>query len=183
MKHSRFTGKKLFGTATFVLALTAVTFVSCSTFGGSTPKTPPSENLTDREIVQLAQTAYDEGHTQLSEYYYKLLLQRYGNNTYDYIEGRYELAHLALKRKDYRTAVPMLKEVLEIYDASLPGTLPGSYKKLAEIDLAKVPEATLKEIEASLPSSAESASYDPFDDSDSYDNGDSYDDSYWADEY
>ncbi len=120
-------------------------------------------DLTQDEIVQLAQTAYNSGHKQLAEYYYKLLLQRYGTDTESYIVGRFELAHLYLKKKRYDEAVPMLQEIVEIYDTSVPGALPGDYIKLAKLDLAKVPEAKLAEITARL--TAETPSY-PFEEED-----------------
>ncbi len=94
-----------------------------------------------REIVQMAQTAFDEGHSKKSINYYQVLLQRYGMDTAIYIEGRYETAHIYVKEKKYAEAEPLLNEVLEIYGSSQPGMLPGSFRKLAENDMKKIQEA------------------------------------------
>ena len=129
----------------------ALTFYSCE----STDKQALPDDITDREIIQLAQNAIDKNKKDLAEYYYKVLLQRYGNYTYDYVEGRFELAHLYLKQKKYDQAVPMLEEILEIYDTSTPGSLPGEYKILAKLDLEKVPEKKMAEIRTRIANDAE----------------------------
>lgn len=155
---------------TVLFIAVTMTFYSCE----SIPSTPPADDLTDREIIQLAQNAYDLNHKKVAEYYYKILLQRFGNYTEDYIEGRFELAHLYLKQKKYDLAVPMLQEIIEIYDTSVPGSLPGQYIVLAKADLEKVPEKKMAEILARQES--DNASYDASYDDDYYD-GNYYDES------
>ena len=135
--------KKKFKTAT-LLAIALIALASCS----STPKNPPPDDATDTEIIQLAQDAYEKGKRKLARYYYTVLLQRYGMDTADYVEGRFELAHLYMKEKDYELAVPMLEEVIEICDISDYGTVPTAFRKLAELDLAKVPPKRLEQIRA-----------------------------------
>ena len=39
-------------------------------------------------------------------------------------------------------------EVIDIFDGTPAGVLQGSYKKLANIELKKIPEAKLKEFQA-----------------------------------
>ena len=173
MKRSRF----------LVLFIAAsMTFSSCE----SLPKEPPTSDMTDREIIQLAQTAYDKNHYNVAEYYYKILLQRYGNYTNDYVEGRFELAHLYLKQKKYDIAVPMLQEIIDIYDTSVPGSLPGEYIILAKSDLAKVPEKKMAEIQSRIEKDSgsyeNSDDYDNSEDEEYYDDEESYDpDAYYYD--
>ena len=133
-----------------------LTFSSCETASKDTAST----ELSPDEIVQLAQSNYNSGRTSVAEYYYKLLLQRYGMDTTNYIIGRFELAHLYIKKKNYEQAVPMLQEIVQIYETSVPGALPGEYVKLARMDLEKVPPEKLEEITARL--KAETPSF-PFD--------------------
>ncbi len=119
--------------------LLSICVTACETIGGRSKKDIPMET-SDREIIQLAQNAYNNNNYRLSSYYYNMLLQRYGNNTKDYIIGNYELAHIAMRKKDYNTAVPLLNEILSIYDDTPAGYLPPSYKILAQNELKKVPE-------------------------------------------
>lgn len=115
----------------FVAAL-----VSCAS--GKVQELPVE--MTKLEIVQQAQTAFDSGKADLAIHYYETLLKRYGMETDVYIEGNFEIAHIYVKQKKYEKALPKLLEIKEIYASALPGTLPGSYKKLTEIDLAKIPD-------------------------------------------
>ncbi len=96
-------------------------------------------SATRREIVQLAQTEFNNGMYHRALDYYAVLLQRYGNDNAVYVEGRYEIAHIYIKQKKYSQAKPMLEEVVELYNSMPPGSLPGAFKKLAQNDLAKIP--------------------------------------------
>lgn len=122
------------------LLLTAVAaallLISCAS---NQPEELPVE-MTKLEIVQQAQTAYDKGKTELAIHYYETLLKRYGMETAVYVEGKYEIAHIYVKEKKYSEAYPLIMEIKEIYETALPGELPASYRKLAEIDLTKFPE-------------------------------------------
>jgi TolA-binding protein len=128
---------------TAVLFAAVFTATSCT----STPKEIPND-MTAREIVQQAQTAYDAGHITLAEQYYQTLLKRYGTDTAVYVEGNYEIAHIYMKQKKYKEAAPLLQEIISIYENSTPGTLPGAYHKLAENDLAKIPADKLPAVKA-----------------------------------
>ena len=96
------------------------------------------EDATRLEIVQLAQTAFDNGFKKKALKYYEVLLQRYGMDTATYVEGRYEIAHIYVKKRKYDLARPMLEEIVEIYASTPPGQLPGAYRKLAQKDLDKI---------------------------------------------
>lgn len=182
MKHSIFMEKKNSKFTLLFIAFMALVSVSCKTTSKST--NVPSNASAD-EIIQMAQNAYDNSDRQLAKHYYTVLLQRYGMNTQYYIEGRFELAHLYLKEKNYERAVPMLEEIVEIYNASQLGALPGSFLKLAKLDLAKVPEKKMELIRlqqqketakaASQEAQYTDTSYDDYDD-------ESYEDDDYSDE-
>jgi Tfp pilus assembly protein PilF len=61
-------------------------------------------------------------------------------DTNTYIEAKYELAHLYMKRKKYEKARTALDEILDIYNNAPSGSLPAAYKKLAQIEMAKIPD-------------------------------------------
>lgn len=126
--------KHLLPAAALIAALTFTAF-SCAT---TKQKELPAD-MTAREIIQQAQTAYDSGDSGLAEKYYQTLLQRYGTDSAIYVEGRYEIAHLYFKQKKYREAAPMFQEIIDMYNNSTPGQLPGAYHKLAQNDLSKIP--------------------------------------------
>ena len=136
MKHSRFETK-------FILFFSVI-FISVILSGcQSTPSDVPYD-LTAREIVQKAQNASNNGNNKAAEVYYRTLIERYGNDTAVYIEGNFEIAHIYVKQKKYAEAAGLLQEILSIYETSQPGQLPAQFKKLANIDLKKIPEEYLK---------------------------------------
>ena len=75
-------------------------------------------------------------------------MEKHGNEADIYIVANFELAHLDIKKKNYDDAVPRLDQILLIYDSVAPGVLPGKFKKLAAIDLAKIPEEEVARIRA-----------------------------------
>ena len=135
MLNSKIMKTKMTKKTIFFLALSllSIAFTACQS-----TKLEVSNEATSREIIQKAQTAYDSGHSNLAISYYKILLQRYGMDTATYIEGRYEIAHIYVKQKKYLQAKPILEEILETYNSVTPGTLPGSFKKLAQNDYEKI---------------------------------------------
>ncbi|MDE5613185.1 MAG: hypothetical protein K2I74_00835 [Treponemataceae bacterium] len=53
-----------------------------------------------------------------------------------------------MKRKNYEAAAPVLQEIIELYANYPIGTFPASYQKLAQLELAKIPEDKLAAINA-----------------------------------
>lgn len=98
--------------------------------------------MTALEIVQQAQTAHDSGNNEQALFYYETLLKRYGTDTAVYVEGRFEIAHIYIQQKKYTEAQEILQDILDIYSSVGPGVLPGAYRKLSEVDLAKIPAKT-----------------------------------------
>ena len=121
----------------------AALFVSCRS-----TREVPSEDANAMEIVQMAQTAYDKGYEDDAVYYYNELIMRFGlSSPATYITGRFEIAHIYLKNKDYEKAAPIYEELIGIYNSALPGQLPGSYQKLVFNDYEKIPAKYKKSAE------------------------------------
>ena len=122
--------------ATAVLALAACT----------TNKAVIPEDASAKELIQRGQEAYEKNRTKDALAYYTAVVDRYGSDSALYIEARYEIAHLYMRKKNYDNAVPILEEITEMYASSPVGTFPASYQKLAQLELAKVPEEQLAAI-------------------------------------
>jgi outer membrane protein assembly factor BamD (BamD/ComL family) len=115
--------------------LTVLAIFSCQ----STQVVIPAD-ATETELTKQAQIAFDSGNSKLAKEYYETIIERYGNNTESLVIAKYELAHLYIKEKNYKKAKPILEEILGLYEADFSNTLPPEYKKLAQIDFAKIPE-------------------------------------------
>jgi outer membrane protein assembly factor BamD (BamD/ComL family) len=126
------------------LAAFAVFFPSCNTV-----KEIP-DDLSAAQLIQLGQDAYGNAQYKNAELYYSTVISRYGMNNDTYIEAKYELGHLYLKQKDYTAAYDTFKKIVDLYASSAPGTYPGAYSKLAQIEMAKIPENKLPKTDASI---------------------------------
>ena len=119
----------------FVIALFAAIFASCS----SVPKEIP-EDLTAQELIQKGQSEFENGHYKASLMYYNAVTERFADTPAVYLEASYEIGHLYMKQKDYEKAETVLQEILNIYANAQPGTLPGAYHKLAQLEMDKIKE-------------------------------------------
>ena len=124
--------KKILFVTTIFLAVIFV--VSCA----SIPKDIPLE-LSAKELNQKAQECTAVENYAGAEVYYKTLIQRYGMDTSVLIPAEFELAHVYIKQKKYDKAKPLLEKVLSYYEVDATN-LPREYKKLAQIDLNKIPK-------------------------------------------
>ena len=122
--------------------LAAFAFLS----GCQTVPTEISEDLDARQLIQLGQDSFDNHHYKASEKYFNTVIDRYGDDPKHYLEAKYELGHLYLKQKKYSAAYDNFMEIEEIYK-SVPVGLPGAYKILCGIELAKIPPEKIKEFE------------------------------------
>lgn len=111
-----------------------ILFVSCS----STPSI--SENATATQLIQMGQDALDIGNYKAAETCYKAVIEKYGEDINLYIEARYELGHMYLTRKKYGEAYAIFSEILSIYDNIEFGKIPGTFKKLAQIGIDRIPQ-------------------------------------------
>lgn len=132
--------KKTIIIASVILAGLAL-FCGCQTV----PKEIP-ETLDARQLIQLGQDNYDNHRYKAAEKYFNTVLERYGDDPKHYLEAKYELGHLYLKQKKYSAAYDNFKEIEEIYK-NVPVGLPGAYKILCGIELAKIPADKVKEFE------------------------------------
>ncbi|MCR5289805.1 MAG: hypothetical protein K6E51_07425 [Treponema sp.] len=103
------------------------------------------EDMTVQEILQQGQNYSQSYKYKKALYCYNTVIDRYGDDPVTYVEAKFEIAHLYIKRKKYNLAKPILEEIKELYASSIPGTLPGAYNKLASLDLEKIPEKGKKQ--------------------------------------
>lgn len=108
-------------------------FFSCT----SVPEEIPE--MTSQELIQNGQANFESGNYRLALAYYNTAVERFSDWTDVYIEARYEIGHIYMKQKKYSLAEPVFTEILDIYRNSRPGLYPAAYKKLSEIELAKIP--------------------------------------------
>lgn len=130
------------------IIIASVIFAELALFCGcqTVPKEIP-EDLDARQLIQRGQDNFDEHRYKAAEKYFNTVLERYGDDPKHYLEAKYELGHLYLKQKKYSAAYDTFMEIEEIYK-SVPVGLPGSYKILCGIELAKIPAEKIKEFEA-----------------------------------
>ena len=117
-----------------LIALLSAPLLSCQTVE------PVPEGLGAKQLVQRGQDAYNAGNYPQSLRYYNAVLERFAENDLPlYIEAKYEIGHIYMKQKHYSYAKPVFEEILDIYANTIPGQIPAAYKKLAEIELEKIP--------------------------------------------
>lgn len=125
----------IFASAIFTLSI----LTSCVTV-----KNIP-DTLSAAQLIQYGQNAYGIKQYDNAEKYFLTTIERFGDDTTIYVEAQYELGHLYLEKKNYKKAYYSFKNVLSMYDYS--SSLPGSYRKLCLIEIEKIPEAKLNELE------------------------------------
>lgn len=116
----------------FVIICTVFLFFSAC-------KTVPVEvdkNISQAELFQQAQTALDNSNYKAAEFYYEQALILFKDDISAIVTAEYELAHMYVKQKKCKEAVPLLEKILTYYDDdSLASQLPAKYKKLVMINL------------------------------------------------
>lgn len=117
----------------FAAALFAAIFASCS----SVPKEIP-EDLTAQELIQKGQNEFENGRYKASLCYYQAVTERFADTPDVYLEASYEIGHLYMKQKKYKQAEAVFTEILSIYENAQPGSLPGSYSKLSQLEMDKI---------------------------------------------
>ncbi len=122
-----------------IIAGLALALTGCN----STKEIP--DDLTAPQLLQRGQSSLDSSDYKAAEKYFLKTIEQYGDDTNTYIEAKYELAHLYIKTKRWEKAYDNLSEILELYDYAMAGTLPPAYKKLAQIEMDKIPLAKLEE--------------------------------------
>ena len=115
------------------LLITSILVISCT----GIPKELP-EDITVAELTREAQNKQDKGQYKAAEYYYNAAIARSINNPQELLFAEYELAHMQIKQKRYDEAKPTLERLYSYYTAGENLGYPPAYKKLIEMDLAKI---------------------------------------------
>ena len=129
MRHTSLTKTTLI----LLLAAILILFTSCQ----SIPKDVP-EDLTEADLIQLAQDSYEEGNIKAAEFYYETIIERFADNQSACIIAQFEIAHIRIKEGNFKDARPLLEDIIESFDENpeLAYMIP-EYLKLARLDLAK----------------------------------------------
>lgn len=115
-----------------ILALTTVLSGCKST----SPEIPM--DITEAELLQMAQSSIDKGNKKTARYYYNAVIAIFGSSMASVVIAEFELAHMDIKEKKFTEAKPALERIISYYDdPQFASSLPPEYKTLAEIDLAK----------------------------------------------
>lgn len=95
-------------------------------------------DLTEKQMQQQAHSYLDKGDYRSALLIYEEILVRFGDNLPSRVAAEFEIAHIHVKRKNWRKAEEMLTRILSYYEEDAYG-LPGEYRKLAMIDMKKIP--------------------------------------------
>lgn len=108
-------------------------FTSCQTVPTEVP-----EDLTQADLIQLAQDSYENGNITAAEFYYETIIERFGEDSSARVIAQFEIAHIRIKEGRTNEAQPLLEEIITSFDDNpeLAYVVP-EYRKLALIDLAK----------------------------------------------
>ena len=118
-----------------LLLLGTVLMCLCSCM--TAPKNIP-ENATVEELTLLGQQSLDVSNYKAAEVYYSTIIKRFGSDMTTLVAAEYEIAHIRVKQKEWDEAKEMLERIVSYYDGE-ETALPPHYKKLALIDLDKIP--------------------------------------------
>jgi outer membrane protein assembly factor BamD (BamD/ComL family) len=129
--------------------LLAALFCLCCFLGCKSVPSPDDirADITPAELIQLAQTSYDDGNTPAAEVYYNVLAERYSDDLSVRVVAEYEIGHIKVKQKRWDEAASLLGGVISYYESADAYALPSEYKKLATLDMAKIPEKYLSATE------------------------------------
>jgi outer membrane protein assembly factor BamD (BamD/ComL family) len=99
------------------------------------------QDITEGELLQLGQDSLDKSDYDAAQQYYQGAIDIFGDNPSSRIIAQFEIAHIYIKQEKWELAKPLLENILSSYeDSELVKQLPAEYKKLAQIDLAKIPQ-------------------------------------------
>jgi len=94
-----------------LIAVAAVVLLGCQTVPTEIP-----EDLTQAELIQLAQEATDQENWEAAQAYYAAMVDRYPNDRAAIATARYEIAFIDYKRGDFDEAERRFEELLGMYD-------------------------------------------------------------------
>ncbi|BDC96670.1 tetratricopeptide repeat protein [Treponema saccharophilum] len=103
---------------------------------------PVPDDLTSKQLIQGGQSAFEKGRYKVALRYYNAALERFGDSdTAVFVEAKYEIGHIYQQQKKYEFASNVFSELLELYSVTIPGQLPGEYRKLSELGLEQIKKA------------------------------------------
>ena len=119
--------------AILMFSLVAILFFSCA----SSPPVVP-QDTSAQKIIQLAQERYDAYDLNGANYYYQILLDRYGSDPNYMLNAKYEMAFIEYKKGNKDKALAAFKEILARYDESDASNLSQTWKVLSEKVIAEL---------------------------------------------
>jgi outer membrane protein assembly factor BamD (BamD/ComL family) len=96
--------------------LCLILIVVVALLGCRTVPTDIPEDLTQAELIQLAQDATDQENWDAAQAYYRAIVDRYPEDGPGVATARYEIAFTEYKRGDYEEAERLFEELLGMYD-------------------------------------------------------------------
>ena len=98
------------------------------------------EDANAADLTQKAQEAFDAGNYRAARVYYETILKRFADDESACIAAQYEIAHLHIKRRQWKDAYTILEKIIAQYEGPMAMHLPPDYYKLAKIDYARAAE-------------------------------------------
>ncbi|MFW5742799.1 MAG: tetratricopeptide repeat protein [Spirochaetota bacterium] len=93
------------------IAVAAVVLLGCRTVPTEIP-----EDLTQAELIQLAQGATEQENWEAAQAYYRAIVDRYPDDRAAIATARYEIAFIEYKRGNFDEAERRFDELLGMYD-------------------------------------------------------------------
>lgn len=120
---------------TALLLLLIMSVFACRT---EMPQIP--EDISQEELIQRAQEAFDSDDNELALYYYQTVIDRYGDDILSRATAEYEIAHIYFLEKRYKEAEELFKKILSYYDGEDANKLPDWIKVLSVKQLKEAAE-------------------------------------------
>ncbi|MDR2151140.1 MAG: hypothetical protein LBO67_10140 [Spirochaetaceae bacterium] len=99
-------------------------------------------SLSDAELIQRGQEAFDLKRYRQAIQYYTAVLERSDPYSESFFAAEYEVAFVHYKMKDYKTAQTKLEEILANYENTESELYPAQYRILSRILLESIAEKT-----------------------------------------
>lgn len=97
-------------------------------------------DATAADLAQKAQEAFDSGNRRAARVYYETILKRFPDDESACIAAQYEIAHLHIKKRQWKDAYTILEKIIAKYEGPMAMHLPPDYYKLAKIDYTRAAE-------------------------------------------
>lgn len=98
------------------------------------------EDSSPADLTQKAQEAFDAGNYRAARVYYEVILKRFATDESACVAAQYELAHLHIKKRQWKAAYAILEKIIAKYESPIAMHLPPDYYKLAKIDHTRAAE-------------------------------------------